>query len=280
MQTGITTENLLDEQHLNRSLCRAVTKAAFSSQMFPAWTAARRHLLQKRFAEDVSHRVQAEIKACREALKNDVNKVVKAMKDCVDCLSKCYSGNHHDCSSKTYVCRNNRRYKFPFLPEVARGSLKISREDGVKLCKLLQPRTCEKTLRATRFSSSTQKAEAMNNAFKTTNPKHSSTYPRNGRFRDHSAIHMVNNGPGESIALKMSALGLKPGRACVSTLRQLQGVRNYCRLRGASLKLRMRRAQLRKKRYQLYEQQKLDGAGYIKDQLIPELSNDHTYSTI
>jgi hypothetical protein len=41
------------------------------------------------------------------------------------------------------------------------------------------------------------------------------------------------------------------------------------------------RAQLRKARYKLHEQQRVDGAsdGYEKDQLIHELRNDHTYST-
>ena len=65
--TGSETENLLDEQHLNRSLCRALTNAHLSRGMFPtAKTVAQKNFIQKRFAEDLSNRIQAELNACQK----------------------------------------------------------------------------------------------------------------------------------------------------------------------------------------------------------------------
>ncbi|KAJ8017705.1 hypothetical protein HOLleu_44694 [Holothuria leucospilota] len=277
--TGKDTENLLDEQHLNRSFCRAVSSTEFSSDMFPARTVSFKRMLQKRFAEDLSHQVQAEITACRKAMKNNHPKVVLAMRDCVSCILKCYSGDHRECSKKSFVCKK-KKYMFPFMPGIARESLRILGTDRVKLCNVIMTRTCEKQLRATRFGTSTQKAEAMNSAFKTTNPKQGSTYSRNASCRDHSAIHMVNNGPGESIAMKMAALGLHPSQSSISTLRRLQHRRDYHRRRKKSCSVRARKASLRIKRYRLYERQgnyrKNKGSCYETDQLIAELT-DHTY---
>ncbi|KAJ8023735.1 hypothetical protein HOLleu_36261 [Holothuria leucospilota] len=278
--TGADTENLLDEQHLNRALCRAVTNTEFSSEMFPGRTVNFKRLLVKRFAEDVSHRVQAEISACRQSLKQNEGKVLAAMRDCVPCILNCYSGDHRECWKKSFVCKRRKQYSFPFLPAPARHSLNIVGLDRVKLTKLIMARTCDKKMKATRFGTSTQKAEAMNSAFKTTNPKQCSTYSRNARFRDHSAIHMVNNGPGESIALKMAALGLKPSRSSISILKRLQHRRDYFRERCKSQTVRRRRASLRIKRYRLHEKQRRNSeicGGYKPNQLIPELA-DHTYT--
>ena len=96
--TQTVTENLLDQVHLNRSLRKALTNAVFSPDMFPAKFKAEKTLIQKRFAEDLSYRVQAEVTACRKALKNDHAKCVKRMSECLDCLIKCYSGDHSHCS--------------------------------------------------------------------------------------------------------------------------------------------------------------------------------------
>ena len=113
-----------------------------------------------------------------------------------------------------------------------------------------------KMLRSTRFGTSTQKAEAVNSAFRTTtNPKHSSTFSQNGRFRDHSAIHMVNNGPGESIARKMESVGLELSQnsRCSSTLKEIQKTYEYGKERKRGGRYRTRKAQLRAHKYKLHE---------------------------
>ena len=122
------------------------------------------------------------------------------MAECIDCHLNSYSGDHSQCPKKSFVCKRGKIYRFTFLPAKAKGSLIINGDNIKTIRKILVSRTCHKALWSTRFETSTQKAESVNSAFKTTNPKHSVTFSRNARFRDHSAIHMVNNGPGESMA--------------------------------------------------------------------------------
>lgn len=168
------------------------------------------------------------------------------------------------------------------MPRHAKGSLQLSVEDRQKLKTLLQGRINCQIMRATRFRTSTQKSEAVNSAYRTTNPKHSSTFSRNAAYRDHSAIHLTNNGPGESIALKMSAVGLRPGRLPTKTLKELQSVRNYSRQRSRCMRYKNRRAQLRTMKYKLHDECKNDASssGYEKNQLVAEIANDHTYPTV
>lgn len=73
-------------------------------------------------------------------------------------------------------------------------------------------------------------------------PKQGSTYSRNASFRDHSAIHLVNNGPGESIFMKMAALGVHPSPPSISTLWQLQHRRDCHWHRKTSRTARARKA--------------------------------------
>ena len=279
--TETVTENLLDQVHLNRSLRKALTNAVFSPNMFPAKVKAEKSLIQKRFAEDVSYRVQAEVTACRKALKNDHAKCVKRMSECLDCLIKCYSGDHSHCSKLSFICNSGqRRYRFPFMPRISKGSLLISEADSFKLKNILQVRTCSKTLWSTRMKSSTQKAEAVNSAFKVTNPKHSTTFARNSRYRDHSAIHLTNNGPGESIVKKMEGVGLQltSNSPCVPALKQMQRKQIYDKFRRKCKRVRSRRARLRESKYKLHETVKygtVPTSEYKKDQLI---QNDHSYS--
>lgn len=59
-KTGQQAECLLDPPHLNRSLCAAVSRAAFSEDTFPGNTKKEQKKAQDRFADDISHRAQAE----------------------------------------------------------------------------------------------------------------------------------------------------------------------------------------------------------------------------
>ena len=284
------TENLLDETHLNRSLCRAATQANFTAEMFSARGAKSQRLLQKRFAEDLSYRVQAEITACRKKAKFKTVAFDRAITSCIENMTKCYSGNHWECSKKSFVCQAKKRYRFPFMPKGIRGLLQIEGANKMELQRILQKRMSRSILHATRFGSSTQKCESVNSAFKTTNPKHTANFTRNGRFRDHSAIHMINNGPGESIAMKMVACGLRlsPADAAATTLRQLQRVFVSNRARKRSMQYKRKRSELRKQRYRLHNKLMLGQgtadhdhpSGYQKDQIIHQLSQqDHTYAT-
>ena len=277
--TKSPTENLLDQVHLSRSLRRALTNVRLAGDMFPANTVANKQKQQKRFAEDLSYRVQGEINACRQFHKHDTKKVEESMAKCVDSLLDCYGGSHSQCQKKSFLCRRGAIYRFPFLPRRVKGALPISGQNRRDIKRIIiNSRVCGKRLWSTRFGTSTQKAEAVNSAFKMTNPKHSATFPRNGKFRDHSAIHIVNNGPGESIAMKMKAVGLEISRnsPCCSTLKQIQKVHEYDKARKRSAKYRARRARLRNHRYMIHDKShdSAPTSTYRTDQLL----HDHSYS--
>ena len=55
-----TTETLLDPSHLNRSLRSAVSRANSSNDTFPGNTVQEQIKVQDSFADDISHRAQAE----------------------------------------------------------------------------------------------------------------------------------------------------------------------------------------------------------------------------
>lgn len=172
-------ENLLDPTHLDRSLCRALTNVKLRGDMFPAKTCQVRQRQQKRFAEDLSHRVQS---ACRQFHQHDCAMVQKSMAGTLECPLQCYGGNHSECPSKSSICRRGNPYCFPFLPRRVKGSLCIPAENRQAIRGILTSRLSHRSLQSTQFETSTQKAEAVNNAFKTTNPKHSSTFSRNAKF--------------------------------------------------------------------------------------------------
>ena len=62
-KAGVEIEHSLDPPHLNRSLCAALSRAKFSPDMFPGKTRREKSNLQDRFADDLSHRAQAEAAA-------------------------------------------------------------------------------------------------------------------------------------------------------------------------------------------------------------------------
>lgn len=275
--TSSTTENLLDQTHLNRSLRRALTNMKLAGDTFSARTSQDRHRKQNRFAEDLTYRVQSELDACRRLHRHVPAEVEKAMLQCVDCILGCYAGEHSNCHTKSLVCTRQKPYHFPYLAMEQKGTLVISSEDGQAIKKALTSRLSSQVLWATRFSTSTQKAEAVNSAFKMTNSKHGSTFSRNAKFRDHSAIHMVNNGPGVSIAKKMEAVGLELSKnsKCTRTLKEMQKLCVSDRQRKKSKRYRTRRAKLRNRRYQLHSESRAapTTSSYIRDQLL----HDHSY---
>ena len=220
--------------------------------------------------------------ACRKALGHDQNIIKKCTSGWLDCLTMCYGGDHTACHKFSFVCKMGRQYRFPFMPRVAKGCLSISDADRVKIRSTLEVRVCSQRLWSTRLQTSTQKAESVNNAFNVTNPKHSATFSRNGKYRDHSAIHLTNNGPGESIVRKMDAVGIQltANSPCVKALRQMQRKREYNKFRKSCQLYRSRRAKLRFRKYRLHEKTKnisFHTSEYKKDQLI-STCHDHSYS--
>lgn len=162
-------------------------------------------------------------------------------------------GNHIVCKKWSSVC-GDHKYKFPYMPADAREKLKISPADKQTVVTLLSKRLGYKALEQTMYETNTQKAESVNHVFGVTNPKGSLTFSRNGSSRDHSAIHLVNNGHGNSIVKKCKAANcsITPGSPAAKALAEIDKVQKYHAKRAKSVAYRKRRAHLRSKRYKLY----------------------------
>ena len=146
------------------------------------------------------------------------------MPNCIKGILNCFTGNHINCDKFTSKCKQHRRYVYQYLAVHCRNNLKFTDEDKAKLYRVIYDSRVSDNYSVHDF----RQTEAMNGAFRTTNPKHRATFSRNAKYRDHSAIHMTNNGPGESISMKMEATGLTPqkGDVCIKTLLQMQHARN------------------------------------------------------
>ena len=269
-QAGMETEHLLDPPHLNRSLCGAISRASFSPDMFPGVTQEEKSKIQNRFADDISHRAQAEAVALQKKFRSDSSKkkARTATMNAVQAIIQCYMGNHTVCKKWSSVC-GGRKYKFPYMPAYAREKLKISPTDKMTVVTLLSKRLGYKALEQTMYETNTQKAESVNHAFGVTNPKGSLTFSRNGSSRDHSAIHLVNNGHGNSIMKKCQAAGcsITPGSPAAKALAEIDKAQKYHAKRAKGVAYRKRRAHLRSKRYASYFSKK---TLYKRGQLDPE----------
>lgn len=251
-KTGQDVESLLDPSHLNRSLCAAVSRAKFSEDMFPGNTVTERNKAQDRFADDISHRVQAEAEQISQKCGTDIVTIKKLAAKAVSAIPDCYMGDHRKCRKLSQVCKG--KYNYPYLSHYVRRRLILSTKDKELLTRLLGTRMGDEALDKTKYRTSTQKSESMNHAFAMTNPKGTLTFSRNGAARDHSAIHLVNNQHANSILKKCKAAGcpISAGSPAASALAAIDRKQQYHKNRARGHHYKQRRAQCRAERYDSY----------------------------
>ena len=270
-QAGITPEHLLDPPHLNRSLCSAVSRAEFSEDMFPGYTIQEKRKLQDRFADDISHRTQAEAAAILHKSGGNIVMMQTMAARAATAIVHCYMGHHDICRRLSLVCKGD--YKYPYMPVNARGRLHMSYSDKKTLKQILAKRIGPEAIDKTKYGTNTQKCESVNHAFSVTNAKALQTFARNGCARDHSAVHLVNNGHANSIVRKCEAAGcpVLSRSNTAKALARMDKRQRYHTLRAKSKHYKKRRAQCRTQRYNLYNSvQPL----YKKSQLDPKTSSE------
>ena len=251
-RTGKDVESLLDPSHLNRSLCAAVSRANFSKDMFPGNTARERNKVQDRFADDISHRVQAEAHQISLKCGSDTARVKRLAAKAVAAIPNCYMGDHGKCRTHSQVCHG--KYKYPYLSRYVRGRFSLTTKDEELLKILLKTRIGDEAIERTKYSTSTQKSESMNHAYSMTNPKGTLTFSRNGAPRDHSAIHLVNNQHANSIIKKCEAAGcpISAGSPAARALAAMDKKQQYYKKRVRGQNYKKRRAQCRAERFHNY----------------------------
>jgi hypothetical protein len=193
---NIITEHQLDTIHLNRSVSRAISRAPITPKLATSVPCKyqQRQQAKQRLADSIASRSEQEVRAAHAKYNKDEVGMQAAVCRAIPAVISCFQGNHSLCKQRSLVC-NGVHVKYEYLPEFACGAFRFSNEDVKLLTTILSKRMGKEALQKTRFGLTTQKAESMNHAFCTTNPKNSMTCYRNGANRDHSAIHMVNNVP-------------------------------------------------------------------------------------
>lgn len=251
-KTGKEMESLLDPSHLNRSLCAAVSQANFSSDMFPGNSAKERNRVQDRFADDVSHRAQAEAHHISIKCGNDTASMKRLAAKAIDAIPNCYMGDHVKCKQNSHVCHG--KYKYPYLSRYVRGRFILTSKDEEILKTILEKRIGDEAIERTKYRTSSQKSESMNHAYAMTNPKGTLTFSRNGASRDHSAIHLVNNQHANSIIKKCEATGcpITAGSPAAKALAAMDKKQQYHKKRVMGKIYKKRRAQCRAERYHTY----------------------------
>jgi len=273
VEHGVKTKHYLDTVHLNRSTAGAISRLRIKPRLITQrpCTHKLRQQAKNRLADSMAWRAESEVRAARlKCAKHNKKVLVKTVAKSIPAIVECYQGKHVQCKSHSLVC-NGESPEYAYLPKFACGSFRFTKHDAKLLAKTLEKRMGKEALRKTRFSFTTQKAEATNHVFATTNPKHSMKCSRNGVNRDHSAIHMLNNPVGDSILTKARACGvpLSPNSPCISTLHHMNKRQAYFRARSHSQAFLRRRAFLRRIRYREYDRIRNDSC-YIKGQLDPK----------
>ncbi|CAC5419881.1 unnamed protein product [Mytilus coruscus] len=111
----------------------------------------------------------------------------------------------------------------------------------------MQNRTCKNT--------NTQKAEATNRAIRATVPSNV-TFTRNYKGRVQTAIHNVNNGPGESIVKLCKAAGvpIEPGSRATRGLKNIQRHNEKHKLYKQSKRYTDQRCSEKHELYEIYDE--------------------------
>lgn len=269
---GVKTNHYLDTVHLNRSVAAAISRAHIKPQLktsVPCKYKDREQAIN-RLADSMAFRAEREVRAANDRFGMRRDLAVETVSSAIPAMIRCYEGDHYLCKKYSLVC-NGEHLLYEYLPKFARGTFRFSREDAKSLVTILRKRMGREAMAKTRYGFTTQKVESVNHAFVTTNPKHSMTFSRNGMHRDHSAIHMLNNPVGDSIFIKARACGvpLSANSPCLSILHHMNKRQVYFSLRARTSASRKRRAVLRRKRYELYDNIRNERF-YVKGQLDPK----------
>ena len=283
-QPTIHAENVRDTRHFKQTHRRNIKKHAseFSSSMMPVDTDKWRKKLEKRLADDLSERCQAEAKGAFKSCGPDEKAMKNALHLASEAIVSCYEGDHTLCVMHSFVCGGTDETKWtkPHLPEDMKD-LDMTDEDKGVIRQMIKFRIGPAAVSLTRYNTTSQKSEAVNRAINKMNPK-DITKSRNFEGSVHSAVLNVNNRKSNAIAMKAEAMGV-PITPRSRVARQLlaedkQDLKEKHRQKTS--KFKQARYQRQMERYKLYDaKHNLDTDTYKKDLLDADIiETDHNYA--
>ncbi|VDI03769.1 Hypothetical predicted protein [Mytilus galloprovincialis] len=173
--------HFLDTRHVSANHRNFIKKMSGLKEIMPARLVSEKDKMLKRFALDMAARCQAE----------------STMLPLINSIWTLYGNSLKTWTEKSAYLKNN------FKLNKSENTAALLRECvKYRLGPTMLNRTCKNT--------NTQKAEATNRAIRATVPSNV-TFTRNYKGRVHTAIHNVNNGPGESIVKLCKAAGVPIG---------------------------------------------------------------------
>ena len=265
-------EHLLDTRHLSDNHRKFIKGNSAVLNIMPGNNKHERETTLSSFALDLSKRCQSECEALHVKLKHcGSNPTVPVhLQLLTESIIKCYHGNHSMCELHSEMCDESNSWitRSPYLPPGFKIEYRESNFNVLEKC--IMYRLSEERFHMTRLNSNSQKVESVNRSLRRSVPTNV-TYSRNFDGRSHSAVHSVNNGPGESMTLLMEMEGcpVPPGSRLAKALKTDQKSytynKNYFKTRQAKVKRLARRTKL----YQLHRDHKED-VKYKKAQLLSE----------
>ena len=269
--TKTVPEHLLDTRHLSETHRKQLKNSQNVLNMMPGRTKAVRLALRNKFAVDISKRCHAEFKFVHKQEKGNFKRLTKRINKCIFAVKGCYTGDHRQCKSVATVCNgeitDNWIFNSPFLPKWFKIN-SSHQENAATLLQCIEYRLSDDTLRQTKLNTNSQKVEATNRCIKRSLPKNC-TFTRNFSGRAHSAIHSVNNGPGDSVRKLCEAVGcpIPPKSKASRGLNAIQTISENKKQREKSLAYKIKRKYRRIKMYALHEKHS-ETRNYIHGQLM------------
>lgn len=201
----------------------------------------------------------------------------------IDCLVRCYQGDHSLCRRTSFVCQLKRPW-YKRSPYLRKGFvLKLEGDDLNTFRKLIGYRLGISTLRLMETLQSTQKSEAVNRGLSASNSKNV-TFSRNYAARMHSAAARINRGPGNAMYDQMMAIGCRvaPGTRVARGLLKMNRRTDLKRKYFKSLEYKVRRCRRRQKLFRKHRENK-DKVSY-RPGMVYEMEDtkctlEHSYAT-
>ena len=282
--------NYRDTRHLSENQCRFLRKLKFSKGMFPGTHKPIRDRQQKFFALNVKRRCYGEFAQAFSKFKGNVTEIKAHLLQTTKAVLECYSGDCGDSCIKFSLLCNRDKGKAWQHDYLCDGEELTMTDNDLSLLKeavllRLGPDAVDKTQK----NKNTQKSEATNRSVRRSLPRNT-LYMRNASGRMHSAIHVNNNGIGNSTILKLKKLGLHvpKGTLCMKALKKDHCLARYHKTRQRSKEYRERRRYHCIRRHMQYKSRdhKSQNITYAKGlmdseqmkQTLTRISNEHCYT--
>lgn len=200
-KTQTRPEHQVDTRHLSCSHRKQIKNSTDVQAMMPGKTLQYKQYLQGRFATDISKRCQKEYSTIFKEEAGNFSVIEDRINLAIGAIKRCYSGDHTRCKRFSSVCNgeetDNWIFRSAYLPKNFKINLNNEENDEV-LLRCIEYRLGREILQKTRLNTNSQKVEATNRSIRRSLPKNVN-FGRAFPGRAHSAIHSVNNGPGESL---------------------------------------------------------------------------------